>query len=70
MNWPFKTLTLEGYKNKFKYARLLRDGSELKFSTVTKAAGHTTETAGENDVMLQMPVQAPGDEVPVIEMIL
>ena len=70
LEWPFKTLLLEGYKGKFKYAQLLQDGSEIKYSTNTKEGGHTTETASENDVMLQLPVQKPATPVPVIELIL
>lgn len=70
LDWPFKTLLLEGYKGRFKYAQLLQDGSEIRFSTNTKSGGHTTETSGETDVMLQLPVQKPNTLVPVIELIL
>ncbi len=70
LNWPFKTLLLEGYKGKFKYAQLLQDRSEMSFSTVTRSGGNTTETSGENDVLLQVPVTKPSTTVPVIELIL
>lgn len=70
LNWPFKTLLLEGYRGKFKFARLLQDGSEISFSTVTRPGGNTTETSGENDVLLQVPVTKPDTTVPVIELIL
>lgn len=70
LQWPFKSLYLEDYKGKFKYAQLLNDDSEIKFQTVTKAGGHTTETTGENDVILNLPVQKPNVEIPVIELIL
>lgn len=70
LQWPFKTLLLEGYKGKFKYAQLLQDGSEVRYSTNTKSGGHTVETSAENDVMLQLPVQKPDTPVPVIELIL
>ncbi|HMR85658.1 MAG TPA: alpha-L-fucosidase, partial [Niabella sp.] len=70
LQWPFKTLLLEGYKGKFKYAQLLQDGSEIRFSTNTISGGHTVETSGENDVMLQLPVQKPDTPIPVIELIL
>ncbi|MEO5995345.1 MAG: alpha-L-fucosidase [Chitinophagaceae bacterium] len=70
LDWPFKSLYLEGYKGKFKYAQLLNDGSEVKFETVTKPGGNTTQTTGENDVILNLPVIKPGVDVPVIELIL
>ena len=70
LEWPFKNLLLEGYKGKFKYAQLLHDGSEVRFSTNTRSGGHTTETSGADDVMLQLPVQKPGTLIPVIELIL
>ncbi len=70
LEWPFKTLLLEDYKGRFKYAQLLQDGSEIKFSTNAKPGSHTTETSGENDVMLQLPVQKPMTAIPVIELIL
>ena len=70
LQWPFKSLILEGYKGKFKYAQLLNDGSEIKFKTDVKPGSHTTESAGLNDVILDLPVAQPGNEVPVIELIL
>jgi len=70
MQWPFKSLHLEGYKGKFKYAQLLNDGSEVKFYSPTQAGSHTTETTNEGDVILNLPVQKPNVAVPVIELIL
>lgn len=70
LDWPFKSLHLENYKGKFKYAQLLEDDSEIRFSTVSKASGHTSETSGENDVILHLPVKRPNSEVPVIELIV
>lgn len=72
LNWPFKSLHLEGYKGKFKYAQLLHDGSEVKFRTTAKVTGlaYTTETSGENDVIIELPVIKPNVEIPVIEIFL
>ncbi|MFT4030863.1 MAG: alpha-L-fucosidase [Siphonobacter sp.] len=72
LSWPFKSLHLEDYKGTFKYAQLLNDGSEIMFKTNTKVTGHghTTETSGENDVILELPVIQPNVEIPVIELFL
>ena len=70
LEWPFKSLTLSGFKDKFKYAQLLNDASEIKFRTQTQSGGHTTETSSENDVILTLPVESPNVEVPVIELFL
>ncbi|MDR1756200.1 MAG: alpha-L-fucosidase [Culturomica sp.] len=70
VEWPFKSLHLPGYRGKIEYAQLLHDGSEVKFRTQSKAGGHTTETSGADDVMLQLPVQRPDSELPVIELFL
>lgn len=70
LSWPFKSLHLKNYKGKFKYAQLLNDGSEIKYKYDLKPGSHTTETAGENDVVLDLPVRQPDVEIPVIELIL
>ena len=70
LEWPFKSLHLPGFKGKFKYAQLLNDGSEIKFRTQTDKGSHTTETSGENDVILSLPVERPNVDVPVIELFL
>jgi alpha-L-fucosidase len=70
LQWPFKSLHLEGYKGKFRYAQFLNDASEIKFSSPTTPGSHTTETTGEGDVILNLPVQRPNVAVPVIELIL
>ena len=70
LEWPFKSLHLTGYKDKFKYAQLLNDASEIKFRTATQQGSHTTETSGENDVILTLPVERPNVEVSVIELFL
>lgn len=72
LQWPFKTLYLPGFKGKIKYAQFLHDGSEIKYSVSAKAddASHMAITAGEQDLILQMPVEKPGVEIPVIELFL
>lgn len=68
LQWPFKSLILKNFKGKFSYAQLLDDGSEIKFKYDIKPGSHTTETAGANDVLLELPVRSPGAEIPVIEL--
>ncbi|RZK76465.1 MAG: alpha-L-fucosidase, partial [Pedobacter sp.] len=70
LEWPFKSLHLKDYRGKIKYAQLLSDGSEIKFRENIAPGSHTTETTGDNDVMLELPVQKPGNSLPVIEVIL
>ena len=71
LEWPFKSLHLPGFKDKFKYAQLLNDASEIKFRTQSvKGGGHMSESSGENDVILTLPVERPNVEVPVIELFL
>lgn len=70
LEWPFKSLRLNGYKGKIKYAQLLNDGSEIKFRENIKSGSHTTELTGDNDVLLDLPVQKPLSELPVIEIYL
>jgi alpha-L-fucosidase len=70
LEWPFRSLNLPGYKGKFKYAQLLNDASEIRFRTNTVSTGNTSETSGENDVILTLPVERPNVEVPVIELFL
>jgi alpha-L-fucosidase len=70
LEWPFKSLHLPGYRGKFKYAQLLNDASEIRFTTRTQSTGNTTETSGENDVILTLPVEKPNVEIPVIELFL
>jgi len=72
LEWPFSSLHLTGFKDKFKYAQLLNDASEIRFrSAITnQGAGQFNETSGENDIILTLPVERPNVEVPVIELFL
>ncbi|MDR2815243.1 MAG: alpha-L-fucosidase [Proteiniphilum sp.] len=70
LEWPFNSLHLPGFKDKIEYAQLLNDGSEIKFRTQPQSGSHTTESSGENDVILTLPVERPNVDVPVIEIFL
>ena len=70
LEWPFRTLHLPGLRGKVKYAQLLNDASEIRYRSNTQPGGHMTEVAGENDLMLILPVERPNVEVPVIELFL
>jgi alpha-L-fucosidase len=58
LEWPFQSLYLPGYAGKIKYAQLLNDASEIRYSTK------------DNDITLKLPVRRPDVEIPVIELIL
>lgn len=70
LEWPFKSLHLKDFRGKIKYVQLLSDGSEIKFKENIASGGSTTETTGDNDVLLELPVQRPRTILPVIEVIL
>ncbi|OLE66838.1 MAG: hypothetical protein AUI36_07140 [Cyanobacteria bacterium 13_1_40CM_2_61_4] len=55
---PFGSLRLEGLAGRVKYAQLLNDASEIRF------------TDRDGDVRLRLPVTAPDREVGVIELFL
>jgi alpha-L-fucosidase len=58
LEWPFLSLYLPGYEGKIKYAQLLNDASEIKY------------TAKDGDITLTLPVARPDVEIPVIELVL
>lgn len=71
LEWPFKSLHLKGYKGKIKYAQLLNDASEIRFKTSSVDTGsHLAELSGAEDIILELPVERPNVEVPVIELML
>lgn len=72
LQWPFKTLYLPGYRGKVKFARFLHDGSEIRYTARSSAdaGSHTTVTAGEDDLIVDLPVVKPNTEIPVIELVL
>jgi alpha-L-fucosidase len=68
LEWPINALHLDGYRGKIKYAQLLNDASEVRFSE----RGRRSEEGGEDEdtVTLQLPVKQPNVIVPVIEVFL
>lgn len=72
LQYPFKTLYLPNFKGKVKYAQFLHDNSEVKYTSRTKSndGEHMAITAGENDLIMDLPVVKPNVEIPVIELIL
>ncbi|MDR0686039.1 MAG: alpha-L-fucosidase [Dysgonamonadaceae bacterium] len=60
LNWPtFRTLKMENFRDKIKYAQILNDGSEIYL-----------RSKNENDVELSLPLAQPATEIPVIEVFL
>jgi len=64
-DWPFKHLYLDGLKNRVKYAQLLNDASEIRFSQPQLAM-----SLEEEALVLELPVHKPNVVVPVIELFL
>ena len=69
LTWPLDALILPGYADKIKYVQFLHDNSEIKFTT---QQSHEFSKVNEksNDLLLRLPVQKPGTEIPVIEVSL
>ncbi len=64
-DWPFKHLYLDGLKDRVKYAQLLNDASEIRFTPPRLAA----DEAGDA-LVLELPVVKPDVVVPVVELFL
>jgi alpha-L-fucosidase len=64
--WPFKHLYLEGMGDKVAFARFLHDGSEVSLKLSDWTSSHLQ--AGENTLVLELPVVKPDVSVPVIEL--
>ena len=60
--YPMGNLTLPAMADKVKYVQFLHDASEIKLST--------GKDENKNDLNLQLPVQKPPTEIPVLEVIL
>ncbi len=67
LDWPMGRLHLDGFAGRVKYAQLLNDASEVRFSQrrLRLGAGISRET-----LTLQLPVTKPDVAVPVIELFL
>lgn len=73
LQWPYQTLYLPGYKGKVKYAQFLHDGSEVTFKPGSKNQNHNSHmaiSAGEEDLVVTLPVLKPMTEIPVLELFL
>lgn len=68
LDYPLQNFLMRGYGDKVKYAQFLHDASEIK---IGKPYGHwVKQETGENDINLQLPVNKPKLEIPVIEIFL
>ena len=69
--WPFKHLHLPKMAGKVEYAQLLNDASEIRYSE-TEDAPHSALSHSQpaGTLTLNLPVQKPPVEVPVIELFL
>jgi alpha-L-fucosidase len=74
--WPFERLHLDGLKGRVKYAQLLNDASEIRFTESEGGAtgGHSHGEAARavpgGTVSLHLPVRKPDTLVPVVELFL
>jgi alpha-L-fucosidase len=62
LSYPMGSLTLPNMADKVKYVQFLHDASEIRFRV------GRDET--KNDITLQLPVQKPQSEIPVLEIYL
>jgi alpha-L-fucosidase len=78
LEWPMGALSLQGFAGKIKYAQLLNDASEIRFSEESRPVdlGYSGYLPGDKKepqgpaVILRLPVQQPKVTVPVIELFL
>jgi alpha-L-fucosidase len=63
--WPMKHIRVKGLAGKVEYAQLLNDASEVHIHTELHG-----EKAGDDEIILQLPIQKPNVAVPVIELFL
>lgn len=71
-NWPMRNIHLEGFGGKIKYAQLLHDASEIRYTENDphQQAQNTTPAGDVGTVTLDLPIQRPNVLVPVIELFL
>lgn len=73
LEWPMGVLHLDGFGGKIKYAQLLNDASEVKFSEQASEGGYYSGKRDQNikaTVDLRLPLLRPNVEVPVVEIFL
>ncbi|OUQ10226.1 alpha-L-fucosidase [Enterococcus cecorum] len=84
-SWPYRTIVLPNLGNKVAFARLLSDGSEIRFVDKKNIGGereatdnlykevaevHIKEAIDPSTLLLNIPIRPPKDLVPVIELTL
>jgi alpha-L-fucosidase len=71
LQWPIKSLFLDGWSDRIKYVQLLNDASEILFRPAgeREIAAMQISSSAET-VILTLPVHKPPVEVPVIEVFL
>lgn len=69
LDWPMGKLYLDGFSGKIQYAQLLHDASEVR---VTDRPNWQSQYEGVavNTVVLDLPMQQPDVDIPVIELFL
>jgi alpha-L-fucosidase len=73
LRWPIDVLRLEGFAGKVKYAQLLNDASEIRYTEEGLEPEGTTGKGGgktANALTLRLPIAKPRVEIPVIELFL
>ena len=68
--YPFAHLELRGLAGRVEYAQFLADGSELRFTEGRVDHFSLGAAEGEDLLVIELPVQKPDGEVPVIELFL
>ena len=71
--WPMRHVHLDGLAGKVAYAQLLHDASEVKRIAADPHQQAQNTTVGgipEGTLTLELPVQRPPVEVPVVELFL
>lgn len=69
LEWPMGQLHLPGFAGKVKYAQLLHDASEVKFTSRLDWQSEL-EPVAQNILTLDLPVLQPHTEIPVVELFL
>jgi len=67
LDWPFKTLPL-AFHDRVAYAEFLHDGSEVKITVPKWKLTQHGDDKSSITGLLQLPVQKPDVEVPVVEL--
>lgn len=68
--YPFAHLELHGLAGRVEYVQFLADGSELRFTEGRAEHFSLGAAEGEDLLVIELPVQKPDGEVPVIELFL